>query len=120
MLHVQLQAMQSEKLLTGPQLVVQGSTISCALFLIYVLDLPQIFHNTPKCPPTPHSPQEQINGGEPNTKYFVDDEYILITKKKEDTPLRDQIEQAMKFFSEYTAALTQDKSLIMLVTKKKN
>ena len=121
--YVQIQAMKSDKLLTGPHSVVQGSTVSCILFLIFVLDLPQIFHDTPNCPDAPHNPQQQSECVEPNTKSFVDDEFIVITKKKDDpTPLKDKIEEAMKKITEYTLAnklaLNQEKSLIMIVTKK--
>ena len=123
--YVQIQAMDSEKLLTGPQSVVQGSTVSCILFLIYVLDLPQVFHEPPNCPPTPHTPQEQVECPEPNAKTFVDDEYILITRSKDDkTPVNDKINQVMEKVATYTQAnklaLNQDKTLIMLVTKNKD
>ena len=122
--YVHLQAISSEKLLTGPQSVVQGSTVSCILFLIYVLDLPQVLHTPPVCPPTPHTPEDLIKCHEPNAKSFVDDEYILIMKTKDDTgTLEEKISQAMKKVAEYTEAnklaLNQDKSLILVVSKDK-
>ena len=48
--YVQIQGQKSETLSTGPQSVVQGSSLSCILFLVYILDLPQVFHETPHPP----------------------------------------------------------------------
>ena len=114
---VQIHATKSESLLTGPQSVVQGSSISCVLFLIFVLDLPNIFHDSN------HSPEESSKCKNPSAKTFVDDIGIIITKHKEDdsVSLKDKISQTMQKVSEYTRAnrlqLNQDKTLIMLVTK---
>ena len=45
--YIQIDGQKSDKLLTGPQLVIQGSTLSCVLFLIYILDMPDLFHAKP-------------------------------------------------------------------------
>ena len=114
---VQIHGQKSQSLLTGPQSVVQGSSISCILFLIFVLDLPHIFHGDP------HSPMEQLNCDQPNAKTFVDDVGIVITKKKDNAneSLRDLVIKAMDKVADYTSAnklaLNQDKSLIMVVSK---
>ena len=60
------------------QTVVQGSSVSCVLFLIFILDLPQIFHKER------HTLQQQVNCIQPNAKTFIDDMGIVITKTKED------------------------------------
>ena len=117
--YVQIQAMKSESLLTGPQSIVQGSSISCVLFLIYVLDLPQIFHDQS------HTPEENLNCKQPNAKTFVDDIGIVVTKPKnnDSKSMKELVGQTMDRVAEYTTAnrllLNQEKSLIMLVTKNK-
>ena len=63
---VEVQGFQSQELLTGPYSVTQGSTLSCALYLIHILDLPMIFHDTL------HTPQQQRNCHKENLKTFVE------------------------------------------------
>ena len=114
--YVQIHGMKSETLVTGPQSVIQGSAVSCVLFLIFVLDLPQIFHVTN------HKPEEQLLCQKPNAKTFVDDVGIIVRRTKDDiNPLDNLISSTMEEVGEYMAAnklaLNQDKSTIMLVTK---
>ena len=117
--YVQIHGMRSESLTTGPQSVVQGSSLSCVLFLIFVLDLPEIFHETK------HEPKEQINCNQPNAKTFVDDVGVIITKRKDDdiNSLHNMISTAMDKISQYTAAnqlaLNKEKSAILIVWKNK-
>ena len=112
--YVQIEGVKSDKLLIGPYSVIQGSTLSCALFLIYILDMPNMFHITP------HPPEEQRSCPEPNLKTFIDDSYILIRKKK-DEKLKSMIRETMKKVEVYTLSnrlhLNQEKTQILLQTK---
>ena len=112
--YVQIEGVKSDKLLIGPYSVIQGSTLSCALFLIYILDMPNIFHVSP------HPPEEQRSCSEPNLKTFIDDSYIVI-KKKKDEELKSLILKTMKKVEDYTLSnrlhLNQDKTQILLQTK---
>ena len=116
--YVKINGKISETLLTGPQSVVQGSSLSCVLFLIFVLNLPEIFHKTK------HDPTEQVKCNQPNTKTFIDDIGIIISKQKDNdiNTLHNMISSAMKKVSKYTTdnklALNKDKSAIVIVSTK--
>ena len=115
--YVQIEGIKSEKLVTGPYSVIQGSTMSCALYLAYILDMPNLFHQEP------HKPENQRKCEKPNMKTFIDDGYILI-KKQRNKDLKTSIEETMTEVNKYTLAnrlhLNQDKTQIMLQTKDKN
>ena len=87
--YVQVKAKTSDKLLIGPNSVIQGSTLSCVLYLMYILDLPEIFHSEK------HSPEEYRNCSKTNVKTFVDDGYLR-TLKKEDKTLKELIKETME------------------------
>ena len=70
--YVQIQDFQSQSLSVGPQSVTQGSTLSCALYLVYILDLPMIFHNQD------HTPLEMRTCPSQNLKTFVDDNFMKL------------------------------------------
>ena len=72
---VQIEGKISEKLDIGPNSVIQGLTLSCILFLIYILDMPVIFHSKS------HKPEEYRKCSEVNIKTFVDDSYVKAKKK---------------------------------------
>ena len=69
---VQINGSNSNNLYTGPFSVVQGSTLSCLLYLMYTLDLPTLYHT--KIPTIEH----QINCTEPTPTTFVDDTIVKI------------------------------------------
>ena len=110
---VQVDGFRSESLLLGPQSVIQGSTLSCALYLIYILDLPEIFHETK------HSPAEYRECKQTNAKTFIDDVYLK-SYKKEGKTFKDSVLEVMEKVQEYTKAnrlsLNPDKSMILLNT----
>ena len=90
---VQIQAHRSEKLDIGPNSVIQGSTLSCVLFLIYILDMPEIYHEIK------HNPQQYRQCNQANLKTFVDGAYIKANKKNNQT-LKETIQQTMdKYYS---------------------
>ena len=112
--YIQVEGKKSQKLLIGPNSVIQGSTLSCVLYLIYILDLPELFH-TEK-----HEPAEYRNCHNTNLKTFIDDAYLKTIKKQGKT-LKETVVETMNTIEEYTRAnklaLNPDKSKIMLFTK---
>ena len=67
---VEIDGVKSNNLFTGPFSVVQGSTLSCLLYLIYTLDLPTVYHsNNPTI-------EHQINCNQPTPTNFVDDTIV--------------------------------------------
>ena len=76
---VQVQAHRSEKLDIGPNSVIQGSTLSCVLFLMYILYMPQIYHDVK------HNPTQYRQCPQPNLKTFVDDAFIKADRKPNQT-----------------------------------
>ena len=85
---VQVQGNRSDTLLSGQNSVIQGSTLSCSLYLIYILDAPQIFHDQV------HSPLDYRQCANPSLKTFVDDMYTLVTKTGNRT-LQQEVELSM-------------------------
>ena len=69
---VQINGTNSSNLYTGPFSVIQGSTLSCLLYLIYTLDLPTLYHDSN---PTI---QHQIECTQPTPTTFVDDTTITV------------------------------------------
>ena len=110
---VQLEGQRSEKLEIGPFSVIQGSTMSCILFLIYILDMPLIFHDKN------HSPEEYRECKRTNLKTFVDDSYLK-TYKEDDKTMEETIRNTMDKVLQYTKAnklsVNPDKTQIMLQT----
>ena len=76
---VQLEGARSGLLACGPRSVIQGSTLSCILYMVYILDMPQLFHTKR------HEPREHRECGEPDLKTFVDDAYIQTLRKQDKT-----------------------------------
>ena len=74
--YVQLQGFDSETLTVGPQSVTHGLTLSCTLYVIYILDMPTLFHGG-----TRHTPGEQRNCGQDDFKTFVDDNLVKVSNR---------------------------------------
>ena len=115
--YVQIQAHKSDKILTGPQSVIQGSSLSCALYLVYILDMPSVFHSSS------HTPMESRKCAKPDLKTFVDDAYVH-TVKVGDKTMTQTITETMKTIETYMdnnkLKLNQDKTQILLLTKDTN
>ena len=113
---VQVEGHRSEVIVTGPHSVIQGSSLSCLLYLIFILDFPDIFHNQN------HEPITMRYCKKTNLKTYIDDAFILIQKEK-DKEIGQSITETMETVSRYTDAnklcLNQDKTNIMIQTKDK-
>ena len=111
---VQLEATRSEILSMGPYSVIQGSTLSCILYLAYILDMPQLSHTSI------HNPQEQEECKSTDLKTFVDDAFLVATKKPGQT-FQEVVHDNMKVVEDYMKsnqlALNTEKIKIMLFTK---
>ena len=91
--------------------------MSCAMFLIFILDLPSMFHVS--CA-TPHDPLQQRTCQEPRAKTFVDDTFIHITKKENESmteAVNDTMEQVIVYMEANKLALNSDKSQVMIISK---
>ena len=124
--YVEIDIFSSDLLLVGPTSVTQGSTLSCILYLIFIMDIMDIFHNKPHKPllykecSTKTSKTE--NGCAPiNAKTYVDDN-IVHTRHKEGQTLKEAVINTIKRIQDYTnsncLALNPDKSKVMLLTNK--
>ena len=110
---VQLEGTRSD-ILAGDHSVIQGSTLSCVLFLIFILDMPELFHLVR------HSPKEYRDCKNTNLKTFVDDAFLVATKK-EDQSYQEVINENMDKITEYMIsnkmAINPDKTTLMLITR---
>ena len=116
---VSLEGKTSEKLVVGPRSVIQGSTMSTALFLVYILDLPDLFHKT--CPQK-HDPVNMRKCEQTNAKTFMDDVFLR-ARPKPDQTMHQAIDETMEIVHDYMNAnklqLNPQKSQIMLISKDK-
>ena len=112
--YVQVQAEESQCLMTGPRSVVQGSVLSGALYLVYILDLPYLMHKEI------HNPEKMRECSEPNIKTFIDDCLVKI-KRKEDKKIEDEVVRFMEKMEDYAAAnllaINPEKTKIVVVSK---
>ena len=114
---VQVEGQRSDKLVLGPRFVIQGSTMSCVMFLIYILDLPSMFHVS--CA-TRHNPLDERTCQKPRAKTFVDDTFIHVTKKEDETMIEavnDTMEKVVIYMKANKLALNSDKSQVMVISK---
>ena len=119
--YVVIDSFPSQTLCVGPRSVTQGSTLSCVLYIIYILDITRIYHNVK------HTPKEYNDCSSTNAKSFVDDNFLL-TKPKPGQTLEDSVLETMKKVEDYMnsnlLALNPDKTKIMIIStdfnKKKN
>ena len=115
--YVQVAGRDSEKLLVGDNSVTQGSTLSCTIYLIYVLDLPAIFHEEM------HNPKDEMNCKGTKAKTFVDDA-ILTTTQGQHKDITQAIETTIEKMENYMKSnklcLNKDKTKVMILTKNDN
>ena len=114
--YVQVQALDSECLLTGPRSVVQGSVLSGTLYLIYMLDLPYLMHDEI------HGPKEMRECKQPNINTFIDNCLVKV-KTKENLKLEDEVMNFIEQLEDYAAAnllaINPDKTKVIVISKDK-
>ena len=114
--YVAIQNSQSDLLVTGPRSVVQGSTLSGVLYLIFILDLPYLTHETI------HTPETYRKCKNANIKTFVDDCMAKVPNKPNST-LENEVTKFMKTMENYAASnkliVNPDKTKVMIVSKNK-
>ena len=112
--YVQIQTAKSDCLVTGPQSGVQGSTLSGVLYLIYILDLPYITHETI------HKPAEYRKCCQPNLKTFIDDCMAKVNKRTDST-LQMEVTKFMNTMEDYASAnkliVNPDKTKVIILSK---
>ena len=111
---VYIEGTYSEELYVGPMSVVQGSTLSCLLYLIFILDLPILYHTL-----RPNiQQQEQCNNPTPTT--FVDDTVVTLNLDDIKTN-QNNLELCFHRIQDYMTAnrlhLNQDKTTLLIVSK---
>ena len=98
----------------GPNSLVKRSVLSCTLYLVFILDLPELFHEEK------HEPIQDRNCKETSIKTFIDDTYLKANKEI-NKELKTTIQEKMAKIEEYTRgnklALNSDKTQIVLFTK---
>ena len=114
--YVHIGGFDSNRLDVGPQSVIQGSTLSCTLYLIYILDMSMMFHQQK------HTPKEQIDCKRENQKTFVDDNSILV-KTNGAQNLSEAVELTMQKVQIYMQSnlleLNPSKTTTMVISKDK-
>jgi hypothetical protein len=100
----------------GPVSVVQGSVLSCILFLIYTLDMPLIHHDVQ------HDAVGEARCSMPSSSSFVDD-WVITIRETKDRPLQQGINETMIRIENYMKAnqlaLNTDKTQLMIITRQK-
>ena len=111
---VQVDGFASEHLFIEKISVIQGSVLSCLMYMIYVLDLPLIFS------PTKLTLQEEETTTDPTTSTFVDDAVITV-ELTPNTNHQAKVNYTMDELEKYTRAnklvLNKDKTKFLVITK---
>ena len=127
--YVVVDSYPSDPLIVGPRSITQGSSLSCLLYIIYILDITSIYHASS------HTPEETIkcsnepdNGVKPegikcnstSAKSFVDDN-IIHTKAKHGLSIQQAVLAAIAKLEDYTnanhLALNPEKLRVMVLAK---
>ena len=111
---VQIDGAKSQKLHIGNKSVIQGSVLSCILYLLYILDLPTIFHEQT------HTVEQTDECRKPSLQTFVDD--ILTTiHREEKKSMQESIVSSIDIIETYMQAnrlsLNRDKTQLILLGK---
>ena len=98
----------------SPYSVIQGSTLSCLLYLVYTLDIPTLYHtNNPTI-------EHQLECTEPTPNTFVDDTTIKIDISNPATrqqKLEDALDKIKNYMDSNKLALNPDKTKLFIVSK---
>ena len=111
---VYLEGSTSSTLHTGPRSVIQGSGLSCTLYLVYTMDLPLIFETTAK------TIRQSEASTQPESLTYVDDNFITIRQKANEL-LQHTILNTIQLVETYMAAnllmLNPEKTKIMVLSR---
>ena len=111
---IQVECSTSPPLHSGPLSVIQGSALSCTLYIIFTLYLPLIFD--PISIKVCH--EEQTN--KPKSITYIDNNFITITKY-DDLSLQDSLNKTIEKVEEYMynnrLILNTDKTKLMVLSK---
>ena len=122
--YITVESFDLETLLVGPQSVTQGSMLSCVLYLIFILDITQIYHKVrhnpaeySSCSSTDNFRFNDCNRTNANT--YVDDNF-LHTRPKPNQTLQEAVIDTIRMIEDYTnankLALNPEKSCIMVIS----
>ena len=112
---VYLEGYNSYPLTTGPRSVVQGSGLSCILFLIFTLDLPLIFYEEKI------TIQEIDDSTSPDSTTYIDDNFVMVKEKPNEdlqTTLNNTIDKIEKYININLLSLNRGKTQLMVLSKK--
>ena len=107
----------SDELYIGNMSVIQGSTLSCLLYLLYTLDLPLLFYNSKL------TIKQQNSNKEPTSTTYVDDTTTTITLNKDDlyqNQINNTVNKLMDYMNANLLTMNQDKTQLMIITKNLN
>ena len=111
---VYMDGVTSDSLHIGNRSVIQGSVMLCALYLIYIIDMPVIFHTTM------HSMEETDKCVKPALQTFVDDAICTVTKQS-NMPLQQSVDATMETIGNYMQvnhlALNRDKTQLLILNR---
>ena len=111
---VYIDGAMSGKLHIGNKSVVQGSVLSCALYLMYILDLPLLFHESS------HSNHQEDKCKNPSLQTYVDDimcTILRITNKPLQSSIVETINTIETYMNSNKLSLNRDKTQLMVLNK---
>ena len=114
--YVVVESFSSEHLLVGPRSVTQGSTLSCIMYLIYIMDITQVFHDIP------HKPEQYKDCKGTNAKSFVDNNLLHVqpnAKQDLSQAIRTTMDTIEDYMNTNLLARNPDKSKIMILSENK-
>ena len=112
---VQVESFTSPPLNSGPRSVIQGSALSCILYIIFTLDLPLIFDSD-----SIKVSHEEMSD-KPKSLTYIDDNFVTVTKHSGMTiqeSLDDVMKRVMSYMANNKLLLNPDKTKLMVIDKK--
>lgn len=113
---VHVESKRSQVLPTGPRSVVQGSVLSCLMYLLYILDMPMIYHESQ------HTTLADSHCGRTTASTYVDDvnNTIKCAKNSPDLlnkKLHENLAKTKSYFDANKLAMNCGKTKIFVVSR---